>query len=381
MTKKNQKKKTESDSNIIRQTKKQKIIIQTPKMVVPFGVKKFVNDNGKKSYQMCLSFSTLTNLYNEEEIKKFYFFIQKIDTVNEETIMDYKKTWGLPKNLKYRKTLQRLSNDYPYYMNINLPYDDKHGFLFHTYDEKANKSSIDIIEKKSIVSVVMELTDLKFTDTEFRSNWTVMQLRKFKPYSPIQEFFMSGCFICDEDDPEDTAYLQLIEKYKKSLQTPLPKIPQINPNYYQIMPYQIPNTYMIPPINIPTPPSQNKQSTFPEITASCFKPPSLEELISAKKMLKKTKTVVKGFLQNNSDQKETDKIPSPPSPPLINININKESKNKINSETKKTVKKSKQHEKNNSDNKKISHELKQHKSNSDEINKLPKNKTTSKNNK
>jgi hypothetical protein len=207
-----------SDSVIIKQPplKKQKIIIHTPKMIVPFPVKEFDN-NGKKSYQMCLSFNAMTNLYNEEEIKKFYYFIKKIDTINEETISDYKKLWKLPKNLSYKKTLQRLSKDFPHHMNINLPYDEKIGFLFKIYNESAAESTIDIIEKRSIVSVVLELTDLRFTDTDFRSNWTVLQIRKFKPYSPIQEFFMSGCYICDKDDPEDKAYFQLIENYKKKL--------------------------------------------------------------------------------------------------------------------------------------------------------------------
>ena len=210
-------------------------------MTVPFGIKEFDN-NGRKSYSMSLSFSTLTNLYNEEEIKKFYSFVKKVDTLNEETIMDYKIAWGLPKNLIYRKSLKRLSKDFPHYINVNLPHDDKLGFLFNTYNESAEKSKIDIIEKRSIVSVVMELTDLRFNDNDFRANWTVLQIRKFKPYSPIQEFFMSGCFICDEDNPEDIAYLQMIETYRKKLATPLPMpmIPQINPNY---TPMQFPPMY------------------------------------------------------------------------------------------------------------------------------------------
>nr|URM62121.1 low complexity protein [Mimivirus sp.] len=115
-------------------------------MVVPFGVKEFDN-NGRKSYNMCLSFSSLTNLYNDDDIKKFYYFIKKIDTINQETISEYIKPWKLPKNLKYKKTLQRLSDDFPHYMSINMPHDEKLGFLFNTYDESGKKSTIDIIEK------------------------------------------------------------------------------------------------------------------------------------------------------------------------------------------------------------------------------------------
>jgi len=268
---------------------------------------------------MSLSFSTLTNLYNEEEIKKFYNFIKKIDSVNEETIMDYKKEWKLPKNLKYKKTLQRLSKDFPFHMNLHLPHDEKIGFLFNIYDEKAQKSNIDIIEKRSIVSVVMELTDLRFTETEFRSHWTVMQIRKFKPYSPIQEFFMSGCFICDEDDPEDSAYAQIIENYKKKLAAPLPMpmLPQINPNYMQMIPYMNPGiAYPTQNNNQFTPPPQTSKPAEPTMTG--FKPPSLEELLSAKKSLKKTKTVVKAKFAGKvvDDTKDEQTVDPPPPPPL-----------------------------------------------------------------
>jgi len=359
-SKKNIKKKNSSDNyetikQTIKQTKKQKIIIQTPKMVAPFGVKEFDN-NGKKSYQMSLSFNTMTNLYNEEEIKKFYLFIQKIDIINEETIMDYIKAWGLPKNLKYRKTLQRLSKEFPHHMNINLPYDEKIGFLFNIYNENAEKSTIDIIDKKSIVSVVVELTDLKFNDTEFRSNWTVMQIRKFKPYSPIQEFFMSGCFICDQDDPEDTAYAKLIEKYQKNMETPItiPKIPQLNPNYfayadprqqyqYPMQPMYAPNPYTAsytsqpgPYINHTIPPPPISKPNQPENNITSFKPPSLQELLSAKKSLKKTKTIVKGVqlgkvVDDDNNTNEISNIPPPPPPPTNDSNKkNTQSKNKSN---------------------------------------------------
>ena len=312
-------KKTKSDipSPIRSESKKQKIIVKTPKMIVPFGIKEFVN-NGKKSYKMSLSFSTLTNLYNEEEIKKFYHFICDIDTNNEETVLEYRSKWGLPKKIKYRKSVQSLSEDFPSYIDVTLPYDEENGFFLNVYDEKAEKSTIDIISKKSIVSVVMELTDLRFTDTSFKSNWTVMQIRKFKTCSPIQDFFMSGCFICDEDDPEDTAYLQIIENYKKKIQTPimLPNIPQINPAsfgypapvlnpyYYNNMNFaaqtnhcnQYIATAPAPPMgpgNVPPPPPP---PSVPKQKLSEQKPAfvvSLDQLENARNKLKRTVTVVK----------------------------------------------------------------------------------------
>ncbi len=100
-----------SEKKII--TKKQKIIIRTPKMIAPFRVKEFDN-NGRKSYQVYSLFNTMTNIYNEEDIKKFHAFIKKTDTINEETVLEYKDTWKLPEKYKY----VNLSKNYPKIIHI-----------------------------------------------------------------------------------------------------------------------------------------------------------------------------------------------------------------------------------------------------------------------
>ena len=310
-----------SKKSKIKKYKKQKIIIQSPKMMAPFAVKEY-NNNGRKNYQLCLSFNTLTNLYNEEEIKKFFILIQKIDNINEETVLDHKTNWGLPKKMKYKKTLQQTSEDFPHNMYINLPYDEKVGFLFNVYDEQANKSGIEIIDKRSIVSVVLELTDLRFGDTEYRSTWTALQIRKFKPYSPIQDFFMSGCFICDNDDPEDTAYLNIIEKYQKRLAMSknLSLMPQMH--YQQNFNQQNfnRNAYSFQHSSPPPPPppfssttsglAPNLNKQFAQAEAmTLFKPPTKIELENAINALKKSKTINKSvpigrILSDSNDNKQ-----------------------------------------------------------------------------
>ena len=345
-------------------TNKQKIIVQTPKMLVPFGIKEFKNDtidskSGKKTYQMCLSFSTLTNLYNEDEIKKFYSLVKKIDKANESTISDYKKEWGLPKSMTYKKTLQQLNKDFPHHMGLNLPYDENSKFSFGIYDENALESSIDIIGKKSIVSVVLELTDLRFSDTEFKANWTVLQIRKFKPYSPIQEFFMTRCFICDDDDPEDKAFATLIEQNKIMYQQQLQKFQQLQQmQYMQQMQYVQQFQQFQPQMNqmnqlnqtnqfnqfIPQPqvsynrPDQNysqsrlqleqsvnkggSQSQPPSKPSGSFIPPSKDDLINGLKSLKKTVTIDKtnpiaGKILDEDDEPMV--ISSRPAPPKRNL--------------------------------------------------------------
>lgn len=280
-------------------------------MKIPFDVKEFDN-NGKKSFKLSLSFATIPSLHNEIDIKKLYFFIKKIDKNINETILDQKSNLGLPKKIKYAKTLKRSSPDYPYYMNVSLPYDEKYGFHFRIYNEDANESDIKIITRDSVVSLILELTDLKFTDVGFRANWSVIQIRKFKPYSQVQEFFMSGCYICDDDNPHDLAYQKLLNKNNIMEQPqninqfntpyPLPFIPppppphphQHNPHQHNPHPHNPHNAHNAHYTHIPKPPPGPKREGYV---------PSMQELSNAIKILRKT-TPKKNDKLNNSNNSE-----------------------------------------------------------------------------
>lgn len=257
---------------------KQKIIFKTPKMLVPFEIKEFVKEDRKNSF-ISLSFGTLTNLYNEDEIKIFYHTIRKIDNAIEGMINDNKKAWGLPKTIKYKRTLQKLSADYPCHMNACLPFDNKYGNLFNTYDESGKKADTTIIVKRSVVSVILELTDIWFSEKECRANWSIMQIRKHKPYAPLRDFFMKECFIVDLDDPDDIVQKKLAEKeapvrsHNPYLQAAIAQQLSLN-NESSIIP---------PPSNAPTPPPLPKQNSTSIGTFT----PSLGELLNAKSTLKK----------------------------------------------------------------------------------------------
>ena len=239
---------------VTKKDKKQKIIIKTPKMIIPFEIKKFDN-NGNNKYNLTLSLRKKTNLYNEQDIKDFYKFIKKIDDTNISLLEDYRKDWKLPKKMKYRKSISRLSYDFPHHINLNLPHDQDYGFMFSVYDEKAKLRDINILKKKVIVSAIIELTDLHFTDKLCFPRWNVVQVRKFNPYSPIQELMLTKCFIFDGDEI-------IVES---------PKI--------------VRKTTQLPPTP-PPPPSK-------PIGKSIFIPPSVQELTDAMKKLKTVKTIDK----------------------------------------------------------------------------------------
>lgn len=247
--------------------KKQKIIVQTPKMYSLFGVKK-ISYSDFEIHKLALSFSTITSLYNDENIKKFFNFVKKIDTITEEIISYNKKKWKLPKSLSLSPSLFRTSEKYSYYMNIFLPI-DKHETMFNVYDENNELSNIDIIDSKSIVSAILELTDIKFADNKYYINWKVLQIKKCKKISIIQEFFLSCCFI---DDKISTNKVNHVVEYK--------------------------------------PKNENKEKTnkHADNEICVFKPPTLDELNDARKLLKKTVTNVKTLTAG----KVIDKIPKAP---------------------------------------------------------------------
>jgi len=209
--------------------------------------------------------------------------------LNERTVMMQLDKLKLPKGIKYRKSYYRGKSDFPYKMSINLPFDESGKFMFNVYDSSAAKINLGEITKKSIVSAILEVTDIwvNTNSKEFGTNWTAMQIRKFKSYSPIQEFFLITCFLCDEDDPEDPVYDKMIETYKRKLQTPL-IFPQFDQNM-RVNNFNPMNQGMPPPP--PPPPVANNGPIMPKFI------PSPDQLISAKEGLKKT--VVK-------DKKEVD---------------------------------------------------------------------------
>jgi len=226
----------ETDGDDQTKTVKKRIRLMTPKMSVPFGPKDFENkENDRISHMMSMSFGLLPDIGNDDELRESYKFFRKIDKALEDCIKASKKVLGLPEKIAFRHSVQRLTDDFPCHLNVALPHDGKE-FMFKVYDESASESSIKIVEKKSVVSVVLELTEIWFGKEKFGINWNVLQIRKFKPYSPIREFFLNKCVIMDTDDPDDEALKKLVSKYKEDLEKKFPALmaPYLDKAYEQV---------------------------------------------------------------------------------------------------------------------------------------------------
>jgi len=241
---------------------KQKLIVRTPKMYVPFDVKIFKGKN-QSQYRLNIGFNTLPQLHNEIEINKFYKFVNAIDELNMEVVKLNRKKWGMP-NLVYKPTINSISDDFPEFMPVNLPFDSD--FLFDIYDENKELTTIDCIHKKSIIGLALELTDLWIGENECGCNWNVLQIRKFSNKSIVQELFNKQCLIIYD---EPIIKIQVISQSTTSIPVPPPA-----PNFF-----------------LPNKPTQSNQQNQPKPISTFI--PTTNDLQSAMSKLKKTETVVK----------------------------------------------------------------------------------------
>lgn len=148
---------------------KKKIILRTPKMRVE-NIDKYIT----------LSFLPLASVWNEMDINQFYKFITNIDKICKDTIDD-----NFEKGPLFKKSIFN-SN-----IAISLPTDPEYGPLYIIYDDSGKKSNISCIRSKSIVSCIIELSEIKFGN-DIRCVWNLLEIRKHKPFSPCYELIQES---------------------------------------------------------------------------------------------------------------------------------------------------------------------------------------------
>lgn len=208
-----------------------KIILQTPKMSVPFGVSRWRDDNADDnkgdSFRLGLSF------YGEEtnaEIKTFRESLSQFDDIIKQKIKENSKEWvGKPNismelinealyvpNVKVPKDSDGNVLDYPSRFEVKLDRqkngDDFTGkFLSNKkfnheiliYDEnknliEMNENNYDtVIPKGSNVITIVELVYISIT-AKISCKWKLVQAKVFKNQKAITDYA-----IVDDDDDEE----------------------------------------------------------------------------------------------------------------------------------------------------------------------------------
>ena len=190
------------------------LILQTPKMRIPFGLDIAEGDNGVKKY------SINTSLANDDtsniNLKTFTEIIRKLDEHTKKFAEENSELWFGKKHKSdvleefYKSAEKKSKNEkYPSTLKLKLPLKtvgDKQVPQFDIYND--NKELINLVidgeidlsclEKGSEVIAIIQCTGVWFVGkTQFGLGWKIIQLKTFKNQKIV------GYSIIDDDPDEE----------------------------------------------------------------------------------------------------------------------------------------------------------------------------------
>jgi len=173
-----------------------KVILQTPKCYLPFGVNKYEGAYGN-TYSIDLSLSSKT-----QNMETFEKFIEDLDEQNIKNACKNSNSW-LSKSLDndainqiYKKQLKK-SDQYPPILRVKIPTNSV-GPLVTVFDIDKNIIPLENIPKQCDITCVIELTGLYFRAKEFGVSWKVIQIMPF-PRLNLNEY----AFVGDDSESDD----------------------------------------------------------------------------------------------------------------------------------------------------------------------------------
>jgi hypothetical protein len=175
---------------------KEKIIIQTPKCGLPFGLNSFQTNSGENKYSLDISLRG-----NSVPMQNFIKFLQDYDDKNTETALKNSRVW-FKKQLDssvideiYKNTM-KTQNNYAPIMKVKFP--TRNGnFLGDIFDQNKNKVDMSCIQKGCTVQAIIECVGMYFVAKEFGITWKVIQLKVYPPNR------LTGYSFVDEDSEEE----------------------------------------------------------------------------------------------------------------------------------------------------------------------------------
>ena len=189
------------------------LIIQTPKMRVPFGSDTSESDTGVKKYSVNTSLAGTDT--NNSNLKVFTDVIRSLDEFTKTFAAENSEMWFGKKQKPdvleefYKSAEKKSKNDkYPSTLKLKLPVKitgDKQIPQFDIYNDTKElvnvlvDSEIDLscIEKGSEVVAIIQCTGVWFVGkTQFGLGWKVVQLKTYKTQKLV------GYSIIDEDPEE-----------------------------------------------------------------------------------------------------------------------------------------------------------------------------------
>lgn len=186
------------------------IIIQTPRLRVPFGIDKQEPEGGGAS-----RFYVNLSLNNTGATGKFFDVIKSIEQVVKNTAVEQSEQWfGKKKTLEVVEELMRSTIKYPKdtkydpTLKIKLPFNNN-GPTYTLYDESKEKIKIYLdgeldlscIEKGCDLTCIIQCTGVYFIGkSQFGIGWRLLQAKVHRANK------LSGYSIVDKDDELEQLY-------------------------------------------------------------------------------------------------------------------------------------------------------------------------------
>ena len=178
--------------------KQSKLVFQTPKCYLPFGLNEFVPAGGAPKYSMDLSLSG-----NTPAMEKFSEFIGKLDATNIEKAVSNSSTW-FKKKLEtdvvtelYRPQLRKSNKGFPPTFKVKFPTKNNE-FLGDIFDVNKRPIAMSQITKGCTVQAIVECVGMYFVAREFGVTWRVVQVMVY-PNEKLKNY----SFIESDDETED----------------------------------------------------------------------------------------------------------------------------------------------------------------------------------
>jgi hypothetical protein len=186
------------------------LIIQTPEMIAPFGITKWVSD-GKMGDKITMELS-FKGKEDRDVLQKFYDMLMTLDDKFVEDALDNSMSW-LKKKYTSKEVVQALytpmvkfpkdkntgeiTDKYPPTFRVTLPYKDNN-LQCEVYDKSRNRMDLLAMEntKGCRMTAICQATGIWVAGGKFGCSWKVLQLLCIPPNS-IKGF----AFAVDDSDP------------------------------------------------------------------------------------------------------------------------------------------------------------------------------------
>lgn len=163
----------------INTTDKQRIVIQTPAMIMPFGVTPYQETGGDiQSYSIDLSFRTADT---DPKVADFREKIVALDKALVDAATERSEEWfGRPMERQliaefYRKLLNDKNPEYPPTMKIKVGVNVSGEPAAQFFDENRNPVGIEYLGKGCTIKAICELSSVWFVNKTFGATFRLIQ--------------------------------------------------------------------------------------------------------------------------------------------------------------------------------------------------------------